>query len=104
MEYMMQAESPWGLLSSAWPGGMWVHTATAWMDGIQSEISAESSTRIEGENKSMKAYTFRKLADDGTVWTFKRFFPSAYRADRWATAKWEKWWKGEISYRIVFAA
>ncbi len=52
----------------------------------------------------MKAYTFRKLADDGTVWTFKRLFPSAYLADRWATAKWEKWWKGEISYRIVFAA
>ena len=47
-------------------------------------------------------YRFRKVSDDGLIWEFKREFPSEYLADRWASAKFLKWSRGEINFRVIF--
>lgn len=50
----------------------------------------------------MKTYYFKKISDDGIEWEFTKKFPDAFKADRWATKQWKKWWEGRISFRIIF--
>lgn len=48
-----------------------------------------------------KFYWFKLVHDDGSVYEFRKAFPSAFIADRWAIEKTHKWFKEKINYRII---
>ena len=52
----------------------------------------------------MKKYWFKKISDDGLEWEFHKKFPDAFKADRWAMAKFKDYMSGKISFRIIFEA
>lgn len=50
----------------------------------------------------MSEYSFKKIADDGSVFHFKKKMPSAYFADRWSMKSLDLWMAGKISFLVVF--